>query len=172
MIWSLFTFKSNYFKYPNEFFLELAYFYLYILNSSSKLEPLRPFFMNDKETIISLLNEFANPKKMASFFVDNATPDFLFIRPSGNPIDTTGFEQMITGDIVQEKAEITKIHRFEFLNETIVMCIFTLGSKFTYKGTLNDDLPTVTSIFKKENNVWKIHWMQRSTGNSDLSLWD
>ena len=61
--------------------------------------------MNDKETIISLLNEFANPKKMASFFVNNATPDFLFIRPSGNPINAKGFEQMITGDIVQEKAE-------------------------------------------------------------------
>ena len=128
--------------------------------------------MNDKETIISLLNEFANPKKMASFFVNNATSDFLFIRPSGNPIDAKGFEQMITGDIVQEKAEITKFHRFEFLSENIVMCIFTLGSKFTYKGESNDDLPTVTSIFKKVNNVWKIHWMQRSTGNSDLSLWD
>ena len=25
---------------------------------------------------------------------------------------------------------------------------------------------------KKVNNVWKIHWMQRSTGNSDISLWD
>ena len=121
--------------------------------------------MNDKETIISLLNDFANPKKMASFFVDNATPDFLFIRPSGNPIDAKGFEQMISGDIVQEKAEITKIHRFEFLSETIVMCIFTLGSKFTYKGTSNDDLPTVTSIFKKVNNVWKINFMQRSSGN-------
>jgi len=128
--------------------------------------------MNDKETIISLLNEFANPKKMASFFLDNATPDFLFIRPSGNPIDAKGFEQMITDEIVQEKAEITKIHRLEFLSENIVMCIFTLGSKFTYKGTANDDLPTVTSIFKKVNNVWNIHWMQRSTGNSDLSLWD
>ena len=56
--------------------------------------------MNDKETIISLLNEFANPQKMASFFVKNATPDFLFIRPSGNPIEAKGFEQMITGDIV------------------------------------------------------------------------
>ena len=73
--------------------------------------------MNDKDTIISLLNEFANPKKMASFFVDNATSDFLFIRPSGNPINTKGFEQMITGDMVQEKAEIIKIHPFEFLSE-------------------------------------------------------
>ena len=89
------------------------------------------FFMNDKETIISLLNEFANPKTMASFFVNNATPDFLFIRPSGNPIDAKGFEQMITSQLVQEKAEITRIHRFIFLGENIVMSIFTLGSKFS-----------------------------------------
>ena len=122
--------------------------------------------MNDKETIISLLNEFANPKKMASFFVNNATSDFLFIRPSGNPIDAKGFEQMISGDIVQEKAEITKIHRFEFLSENIVICIFTLGSKFIYKGTPNDDLPTVTSIFKKVDNVWKIYCQNKSISDS------
>ena len=35
--------------------------------------------MNDKETITTLLNEFANPKKMASFFVENATQEFLFL---------------------------------------------------------------------------------------------
>ena len=109
---------------------------------------------------------------MALFFVNNATQDFLFISPSGKPINAEVFKQMITGDIVQEKSEITKIHRFEFLSEDIAMCIFTLGSKFTYKGKPNYDLPTITSIFKKVNNIWKIHWMQGSTGNSDLSLWD
>ena len=128
--------------------------------------------MTDKETILSLLNDFANPEKMASFFVKNATSDFLFIRPSGNPISAEGFYKMISGDVVQEKAEITKIHRFEFLSDNYAMCIFTLVSKFTYKGTPNDDLPTITSIFKKVDNLWKIYWMQRSTGNSDLSLWD
>ena len=84
--------------------------------------------MNDKDIIISLLNEFADPNKMASFFINNGTPDFLFIRPSGNPIDAHGFKQMISGDVVQEKAEITKIHRLEFLSEHTVICIFTLGS--------------------------------------------
>ena len=128
--------------------------------------------MTDKETILSLLNDFANPEKMASFFVKNATSDFLFIRPSGNPLCAEGFYKMISGDVVQEKAEITKIHRFEFLSDNYAMCIFTLGSKFTFKGIPNDDLPTVTSIFKKVDNLWKIYWMQRSTGNSDLSLWD
>ena len=129
--------------------------------------------MTDKEEIISLLDELATPKKMGSFFVKNATPGFLLIRPSGNPIDAEGFEHLMTsGDVVQEKSEITKIHRFEFLSENTVMCVFTLGAKFTYKGKPNDDLPTVTSIFKKVDNIWKIHWMQRSTGDSDLSLWD
>ena len=66
--------------------------------------------MTDKEKILSLLNEFANPKKMASFFVENATSDFLFIRPSGNPIDAEGFKQMLSDNVVQEMAEITKIH--------------------------------------------------------------
>ena len=58
---------------------------------------------------------------MASCFVENATSDLLFIRPVGNTINAKGFEQMITGDIVPEKAEITKINQFEFLSENIVM---------------------------------------------------
>ena len=129
--------------------------------------------MTEKEKITSLLYELATPQKMGSFFVNNATSDFLFIRPSGNPISAKGFEKMMnSGDVVQEKAEITKIHRFEFLGNDVAMCVFTLGAKFTYKGTLNDDLPTVTSIFKKVGDTWKIHWLQRSSGESDLSLWD
>ena len=128
--------------------------------------------MTDKEKIISLLDELASPEKMGYFFMNNATSDFLLIRPSGNPITAKGFEEMMnSGDVVQEKAEITKIHRFEFLSDNVAMCIFTLGSKFSYKGTPNNDLPTVTSIFKKVGDVWKIHWMQRSSGDSDLSLW-
>ena len=129
--------------------------------------------MTEKEKIICLLYELASPQKMGSFFVENATSEFLFIRPSGNPISAKGFEEMMnSGDVVQEKAEITKIHRFEFLSVEAAMCVFTLGAKFTYKGTLNDDLPTVTSIFKKVGDVWQIHWLQRSSGDSDLSLWD
>ena len=129
--------------------------------------------MDDRDKIISMLNEFASPEKMGSFFVKNATSDFLFIRPSGNPITAKGFEKMMTsGDVIQEKIEIIKIHRIDFLSDDAVICIFTLGSKFTYKGEYNDDSPIITSIFKKETNNWKIYWMQRSSGDADLSLWD
>ena len=59
--------------------------------------------MTDKEKILSLLNEFANPVKMASFFVNNATSDFLFISPSGNTINADGFEKMISGKSFKKK---------------------------------------------------------------------
>ena len=51
------------------------------------------------------------------------------------------------------------------------MCIFTLSSNSAMNGTFNNDLPTATSIFKKMDNIWKIHWMQRSSEDWDLSLW-
>ncbi len=75
---------------------------------------------------------------MGSFFLDNATADFLFIRPSGNPLDAKGFENMwSSGDLVLESAEITKVHKFELLGSNAAICIFTLSSKFTFKGTQN-----------------------------------
>ena len=128
--------------------------------------------MSSKEEILSILEVFASTDKMAAFFIDNATADFLFIRPSGNPLDAKGFQEMwASGDLVLESAEITKVHKFDLLGVDVAMCVFTLGSKFIYKGVQNDDLPTVTSIFKKIDNQWKVALMQRSSGQSDMNLW-
>ena len=70
--------------------------------------------MTDRETIESMLYELATPQNMGSFFVKNATSDFLLIRPSGNPISAKGFEEMMSsGDVVQEKQ---KLQRFISLN--------------------------------------------------------
>ncbi len=129
--------------------------------------------MTDKDQIISILNAFASTDRMGSFFIENSTSDFLFIRPSGNPLSAKGFEEMWTsGDLQLESAEITKVHKFDFFSKDVAMCVFTLGSKFTYKGNPNDDLPTITSILKKIDGIWKIAWMQRSSGQSDMSLWE
>ncbi len=58
--------------------------------------------MNDKEKIISLLDEFSNQKKWLHFFWQYDSR-FLLIRPSGIPIDAKEFEQMITGDIFKKR---------------------------------------------------------------------
>ena len=52
------------------------------------------------------------------------------------------------------------------------MCVFKLGSKFTYKGT-QKDLPSHRYFdFKKIDEKWKVAWMQRSSGQSDMTLWN
>ena len=81
--------------------------------------------MSSKEEIVSILEAFASTERMGSFFLDNATPDFLFTRPSVNPIAAKGAQEMwSSGDLVLESAEITKVLKFEHLGLNAAMCVF------------------------------------------------
>ena len=129
--------------------------------------------MREKDKIIELLEGFT-ANDYGEFLLNNSTKDFLFIRPSGNPIDASGFIKMRTsGDLSFDGyTGVKKIHKLEFLSDDSAMCVFTLRSSFIYKDIQNSDLATVTAILKKINNQWKFSWMHRSSGDSDLSLWD
>ena len=128
---------------------------------------------SDEDKIIQLLENFT-ASDYGEFLLDNATKDFLFIRPSGNPIDASGFIEMRTsGDLSCDGyTDIKKIRKLEFLSDDVAMCVFTLRTSFVYKDIQNSDLATVTAILKKINNQWKLSWMHRSSGDSDLALWD
>ena len=129
--------------------------------------------MRDKDKIIELLEGFS-ANDYGEFLLENSTKDFLFIRPSGNPIDASGFIEMRTsGDLSFDGyTDIKKIRKLEFFSADVAMCVFTLRSSFVYKDIQNSDLATVTAILKKINNQWKLSWMHRSSGDSDLELWD
>ena len=129
--------------------------------------------ISNEEQIIQLLENFT-AGDYGEFLLDNATKDFLFIRPSGNPIDALGFIKMRTsGDLSCDGyTDIKKIRKLEFLSDDVAMCVFTLRSSFVYKDIQNSDLATVTALLEKINNQWKLSWMHRSSGDSDLALWD
>ena len=129
--------------------------------------------VSNEHEIIQLLENFT-AGDFGEFLLDNATKDFLFIRPSGNPIDALGFIEMRTsGDLSCDGySDVKKIRKLEFLSDDVAICVFTLRSSFVYKDIQNSDLATVTAILKKINNQWKLSWMQRSSGDSDLALWD
>ena len=129
--------------------------------------------ISDEEKIIQLIENFT-ANDYGEFLLDNATKDFLFIRPSGNPIDALGFIKMKTsGELSCDGyADVKKIRKLEFLSDDVAMCVFTLRTSFVYKDIQNSDLATVTAILKKINNQWKFSWMHRSSGDSDPSLWD
>ena len=129
--------------------------------------------ISDEEKIIQLIENFT-ANDYGEFLLDNATKDFLFIRPSGNPIDALGFVKMKTsGELSCDGyTDIKKIHKLEFLSDDVAMYVFTLRTSFVYKDIQNSDLATVTAILKKINNQWKFSWMHRSSGDSNLSLWN
>ena len=77
-----------------------------------------------------------------------------------------------SGDVVDGYCDIKKIHKLEFFSSDVSICVFTLRSSFIYKGVQNSDLATVTAIFKKIKNQWKFFLMKRSSGDSELSLWN
>ena len=125
------------------------------------------------DAILNLLENFTAAECYGEFLKENATEDFLFIRPSGNPIDAIGFIEMkASGELSFDGyTDVLEIHRKEFLSDEVVFIVFTLRSSFVYKDVQNTDLATVTTIIKKINNAWKFSWMQRSSGDSDPLLW-
>jgi hypothetical protein len=125
-----------------------------------------------QDEILSLLENLAAAEYYHEFLRVNGTKDFMFIRPSGNPIDVDGLEKMtLCGDVIDNYSEIIDIQKLEFFSDINAMCVFSMREHMEYKEINNDDLAIYTSIFKKVCSKWKISFMHRSSGNVDLSLW-
>tara|TARA_B100000965_G_scaffold406771_1_gene448326 strand:+ start:755 stop:991 length:237 start_codon:yes stop_codon:yes gene_type:complete len=75
-----------------------------------------------------------------------------------------------SGDLVLVNAKITNVHKFDLLAPETTVYVVILRSKLIYKGTQNYDMPMVTSIFREIDKQWKIAFMQRSLGRSDLTF--
>ncbi|KGG14178.1 MULTISPECIES: DUF3804 family protein [Prochlorococcus] len=122
--------------------------------------------------IEALIKGFANRAENKSFLISNVTDDFLAIRPSGNPITAEALVGMYSNaDLLVELSELVKIHRLE-VNSDWGFAAFTLKEAFSFKGQQNNDLSSYSMIFKKIDQTWKIAWMQRSSGTTDLSTWN
>ena len=128
---------------------------------------------NVQDEILSLLENLAAAEYYHEFLRENGTKDFLFIRPSGNPIDADGFKKMtLCGDVIDNYSEIIDIEKIEFLSDTSAMCVFIMRENFEYKGIKNDDVAIYTSILKKIKNQWMFSFIHRSSGEVDMSLWN
>tara|TARA_Y100001968_G_C19198044_1_gene638525 strand:+ start:248 stop:652 length:405 start_codon:yes stop_codon:yes gene_type:complete len=127
---------------------------------------------SDSQQLKALIQDFTDRYQNNTFLTSNVTEDFLAIRPSGNPITAEGLVGMYdNADLVIKLSELVKIHRLE-ANSDWGFAAFTLKELFIYKGQQNNDLSSYSLIFKKIDGTWKISWMQRSQGNTDLSTWN
>ena len=127
---------------------------------------------SDSQQLEALIQGFSDRGQNKTFLPANTTKDFLAIRPSGNPISAEDLAGMYdNADLVIEHSELVKIHRLEVYPDWS-FAAFTLKEAFSYKGEGNNDLSTYSLIFKKIDGNWKISWMQRSQGTTNLSTWN
>merc|ERR1711998_747715 len=94
-------------------------------------------------------------------------PSCTLIRPSGNPLDRDGFKGMLgSPDIIVEKDEVASIDEVkELAGGQAAVVTYTTLSKFSYKGTPNDDVAKFSATLEKaESGEWKMAHLHRGTG--------
>ena len=92
--------------------------------------------------------------------------EYLFIRPSGNPLNLKGWNEMMNSkDVTVKSAKLLSINKIE-VGEKLAYACYTQHAVFNYKGTDNDDVAVFTLILRKQDGNWKVVFGQRSTGRS------
>lgn len=121
--------------------------------------------------IRSLLQEFASADRTSDFFLDHGTDDFIFIRPSGNPLDAEGFSAMFqSSDLTLHDSELITLERLNFQGN-VAIAVFTMRGNFTYRGQDNSDTYAATAVLRSIEGEWRFALLQRSAGSADPSGW-
>ena len=80
------------------------------------------------------------------------------IRPSGNPMNSKMFEEMMTAGRRNKGGELLDVKIVDVGVDMAYACSVA-SAKFEYKGTPNDDVFVLTTIFKKDaDGKWKFAW--------------
>ena len=122
-----------------------------------------------EKAVGGLINDYVRLMNENDFreVMDMMSDDIVIVRPSGNPLTKESWGEMLNSEDVEAKGtKLLDIHTIKG-SEYGDMCYacYTTHSKFNYKGTENDDVAVFVVIFRKGNdNKWRIHYMQRSTG--------
>lgn len=135
------------------------------VESPPEISALRPVdFSSDEETVKSVIKDMCNVDYTVGF--RHMHDDCVFIRPSGNPLNRQGWQEMMTAeDVTVEANELVSINKLQVVGDMAYVC-YTSHGRFNYKGTSNDDVAVFTSVLKKVAGEWKVVMGQRSTGRT------
>lgn len=90
----------------------------------------------------------------------------LFIRPTGNPLTMTQWDEMMNSpDVTMTSSKLLSINKLKVIGNMAYAC-YTTHSQFNYKGTDNDDIAVFTGVFEKKEGKWIMIHGQRSTGRT------
>ena len=136
-----------------------------LIASKPEISALRPVvFKSDREQIKDVVGDMCN--KDHTVGMRHMSENCVFIRPSGNPLDKKGWNDMMNNDdVTVTSSELMSINKLHVVGDMAHVC-YTSHGKFTYKGTENDDVAVFTSVLQKVNGRWMVVHGQRSSGRT------
>jgi Protein of unknown function (DUF3804) len=99
-------------------------------------------------------------------------PDYRMVRPSGNPIQSSGFIDLFCcEDIKMFKFELVSVQKVRILAVGLVaVVVYTVDQFFSYKGVLERDRAVLTCVLEEIQGDIKITHEHRSSGKPIQSL--
>lgn len=87
-------------------------------------------------------------KAWTRFWERNHTKDYIYIRPSGNPLDMKGYMEMFeSGDIQEFSDTMVAVESIKlFADGEVAVMVFKSEQIFEFRGTLEEDLVTWTVV--------------------------
>ena len=127
------------------------------------ITPIKEMVMKtEEEKIRDVINDMCNVDYKLG--MKHMHDECVFIRPSGNPLDKKGWEEMMTNDNVKVvSSKLVVVNKLSICGCCAYVC-YTQHGKFTYKGISNDDVAVFSCVLRKCDGVWKMVQGQRSTG--------
>ena len=112
---------------------------------------------DDTSKLLGLIDEFATATD-SSFFERVGSPDFQYVNPSG--YSTTPTDYQASTDI--QSASLLALHCLE-VGDVMAHALITQTIELV---SGDPDTYTATLIFKKEDDAWKLSWVQRSASRA------
>ena len=128
-----------------------------------EITPIKDMVMKtEEEKVRDVIDDMCNVDYKVA--IKHMHDDCVFIRPTGNPLNKKGWEEMMTNDDVKvESSKLVAVNKLSVCGCCAYVC-YTQHGKFSYKGTSNDDVAVYTCVLRKYDGVWKVVQGSRSTG--------
>lgn len=99
------------------------------------------------------------------FFERYFSPNYVHVRPSGNPIDSLGLAKMFSTDVKCLSISLVSIDAITIMaSRRGAVVLYTTDQIFIYKGILNQDRAIVTCIMEYQGDELKIIHEHRTEG--------
>lgn len=99
------------------------------------------------------------------FFKEYFSEDYIFIRPSGNPVSRDEKLRMHTGDIKPLQLTLVSIDSTTVIASGLAaVVVYTVDQVFDFKGTINEDRAVYSCVIEQRGGEIKIVHEHRTSG--------